>query len=99
VLRPLVDEVRAFEGFGPCLLASDTEPHAVELVRSADARATRRLIRQVYTGDGRNGSRQTPEDLDMLQLIAAWFQHHPEQLARTLRPEDAARICRLRACR
>jgi excinuclease ABC subunit C len=66
-----------------------------------DAERARRgleLIGQVYGEEGGNGAGQTPEDLDMLQLVASWFQHRPEELARTLSPEDAAGFCRARAC-
>ncbi len=45
VLRPLVDEIRKFDGFGPCLLACGAEVPAVELDLPAADRAARRLIR------------------------------------------------------
>jgi excinuclease ABC subunit C len=49
VLCPRVDEVQRFDGFGPSVLASDTEPAAVEWVPPADLRSSRRVIRQRVT--------------------------------------------------
>ena len=79
--------------------------HHGHVVAATDAPKTRRRakrclerIREVYSEEGRNGSRETPDDLDMLGLIGSWFQHHPEELDRTFRPHDAVRMCRSRAC-
>jgi excinuclease ABC subunit C len=33
------------------------------------------------------------EDADTLQLVSLWFRRHPEELQRTISPDDARRMC------
>jgi excinuclease ABC subunit C len=46
VLRPLVEPLERFHGFGPCRLASDREPAAAEFVLPAGDRRRRQQIRR-----------------------------------------------------
>ena len=46
MLRPLIENVQVFDGFGPCLLACDAEVPAVDLDLPRDRRSARRLIRR-----------------------------------------------------
>ena len=88
-----------YRGEAWCLIRHGHVVAATDAPGDAEqARRGLRLIRRVYWEEGRNAPGRTAEDLDMLQLVASWFQHHPEELARTLSPQDAARLCRPRAC-
>ena len=53
-----------------------------------------RLLEDVYLSGRQDGVTSVREDLDVVLLVSRWFHKHPDQLQRTLTPEQAQRICR-----
>lgn len=57
------------------------------------AQRCRRLLDQVYRSRQSGGPPPPSEDPDALLLVSGWFRQYPEELRRTLSPEEARRLC------
>lgn len=57
------------------------------------ARQCLRLLESVYAGENAGPARPPVEDPDVLLLVTGWFRRYPEELGRTIAPEDARQMC------
>jgi excinuclease ABC subunit C len=57
------------------------------------AQRCRKLLAEVYPPDPASSGELPRDDPDGVALVAAWFRHHPEELERTLLPEQALEQC------
>ncbi len=51
-------------------------------------------VEEVFQGQNARGRLLAIEEVDQVLLVAAWFRKRPEERARTLTPDNAARVCR-----
>jgi excinuclease ABC subunit C len=51
------------------------------------------LLQKVYAGAELHAEPHAADDFGMLSLVSGWFHRYPEQLERTLSPEQALRLC------
>jgi len=67
------------------------------VVRAPTDAASARLVCQhldrLYPARGSGGVEVGREDLDILWLLLTWFQKFPEELSRTLNPDEARAVC------
>jgi excinuclease ABC subunit C len=58
---------------------------------SRTAECCLQLLQSVYDGD--NGNKAGREDWDVVLLVSAWFRRNPSEFERTLRVDEAKRLC------
>ncbi len=58
------------------------------------SRRALRVLEEVYGGEGHGGWPPPAEDPDVLLLVTGWFRRYPEELGRTVAPEEAMARCR-----
>jgi excinuclease ABC subunit C len=51
------------------------------------------LLRRVFAHDRSQTEPQMAEDFEMLSLVAGWFRRYPDELQRTIPPQEALRTC------
>jgi hypothetical protein len=69
-------------------VAALARPDSAESKRQA-----RERIAAVYRGQGADRLLEMYEHADGMVLVLAWFQKHPDELKRTLTPQEALARC------